>query len=1102
MQKFCRYVTLNTNCLGGVTMEIICVKSNNFVDILSKQCNIISKNINSARQQIVVVPSELKVQTEIEIMKTLNLGATFSVEVCDFDELYSKFVGENSVLSSYQELLLMQNAMASEIGKLKIFKQVSLSNCKMILSIINSFIENRVEISQIECVIPKMKGGLQAKLNDILILWTEWNRLRENNCVKSEKSTLLAKQIEKLPLENFDFIFWGFSYFTPTQGLIIEAMAKKANSVILGVVSSQKNQPNADLFLDDTENLVNFIAKNLSLKIDEQNAICSLPLFSSQILTNVGASNLQSMSLDEPSVRIFSATSIGMEVEFVAQEIWNKVRVGTRFRDCVVYCPNMSAYSPFIEQVFNKYNLPYKMQKTIPFSQIECVKFLKACFDCVLNGFLPIDVIKVVRNPFSGLTLDETAIFDDVSTAFGIYGEKFKNLERPKFEDKKFDLFVEIRKKLEFLLSFNEKVKLAKTWGDYIACVKELLNETKIEDKINSLDQNFREINLKASKKFVRCLDDIEAFCPDLTLPFKTFVEMLFNNQEIGCPFENVLDSVFVVDSVWSRRVPNLYVLGAVEGALPSFQSDIALLDDNDLFELGKCNIVLPGVKLQNLWGKAEALQNISVATNTLTFTYPLHIGADKCEPASFVDDVARCFLYNGKPLPTMFLGEVLQNNETFGGEEGRLSRLWTQKDKMLFGFVDGLLGESVSNSALSTAYSRLVQNGYNKTIKSILKLANKENNIQNLADSKLAFLSKNKLRVTQIEKFFECPYAHFVSYAILPNERKVHRLTSLDVGNIIHAVLENFVKKIIKNEPILDVDVLVSKIFEYVINRKDYNHLLYGGDNKLFISELKQEAIRVCKAVLNQFEHGEYKPKFVEASFGQDDFAPIPKVKVSGNEVNIVGKVDRVDAWQNRLRIIDYKTSKLSGKFNLNSFYLGKKIQLFYYMKVLIDEKGYQPGGAYYMPVHREYSQDAERTNFASFKLDGVSLYTEANMFAQDNQVNFDHPSSDIVKFDISTSKENQANGVIQLKTSVNSYSTATAEQLDSLLDYAKDVLYSAVEDIVNGEIRPLFANGACNFCKYKYMCKYGATQDAKERKSNYTIKLDGFKRGTESEI
>jgi len=303
----------------------------------------------------------------------------------------------------------------------------------------------------------------------------------------------------------------------------------------------------------------------------------------------------------------------------------------------------------------------------------------------------------------------------------------------------------------------------------------------------------------------------------------------------------------------------------------------------------------------------------------------------------------------------------------------------------------------------------------------------------------------------------------------------------------------------LILNNYKINVEYAVNEIFSQVVNKKEYSHLLYGGDNDLFFNELRMEAIRACLAVLNQFEHGEYKLKFVEASFGNPDFANVPHVLVGETNVDIVGKVDRVDTWGNRLRIIDYKTSRLSGKFSLTSFYLGKKIQLFYYMNVLAAEKGYQAGGAYYMPVHREYTQDGDKTNFASFKLDGVSLYTEANMFAQDNSVSFENPSSDIVKFDISTSKENQANGSIQLKANTNG---ASEDQFCSLLKYADDVVIGAVADIVAGEIKPLYIGGACSFCKYRYMCKLGATCDAKERKSNYNVKLDDFKRGTGSEV
>lgn len=114
--------------------------------------------------------------------------------------------------------------------------------------------------------------------------------------------------------------------------------------------------------------------------------------------------------------------------------------------------------------------------------------------------------------------------------------------------------------------------------------------------------------------------------------------------------------------------------------------------------------------------------------------------------------------------------------------------------------------------------------------------------------------------------------------------------------------------------------------------------------------------------------------------------------------------------------------------------------------------------------------------------------------MFAQDDQVSFDNASSDIVKFNISTSKKNMENKDIVL--SANRLG-ATEEQFNKLLKYAKCVLEGAVNDIYDGYIQPLFAGQACDYCPYKYICKKDVILSVKERNTDFKVDLDSFDLG-----
>ena len=160
--------------------------------------------------------------------------------------------------------------------------------------------------------------------------------------------------------------------------------------------------------------------------------------------------------------------------------------------------------------------------------------------------------------------------------------------------------------------------------------------------------------------------------------------------------------------------------------------------------------------------------------------------------------------------------------------------------------------------------------------------------------------------------------------------------------------------------------------------------------------------------------------------------------------------------------------------------------------MQAILAALNLQAGGAYYLPVHREYDDEGKATKYSSYRMEGVSVYTEANMFAQDGQVSFDNPASDIVPFKISASKANKEAGNIVLSSIKNS--SASAEQFDSLLKYARAVLEGAINDIYSGEIRPLYLKGACDYCPYASICRKDVLSSASERRSDFDVSLNSF--------
>jgi hypothetical protein len=123
----------------------------------------------------------------------------------------------------------------------------------------------------------------------------------------------------------------------------------------------------------------------------------------------------------------------------------------------------------------------------------------------------------------------------------------------------------------------------------------------------------------------------------------------------------------------------------------------------------------------------------------------------------------------------------------------------------------------------------------------------------------------------------------------------------------------------------------------------------------------------------------------------------------------NVRGKVDRVDAYNDRIRIIDYKTGEI--KTSATQFYVGKKLQLYLYMNAFLTN-GYKPAGAYYSPINNEFSSNETKEP----ALQGRTVDIEEIIHATDPQASIDK-HSDIVNMYRTDGKLNKGGALLSEK-------------------------------------------------------------------------------------
>ncbi|MBR7090865.1 MAG: PD-(D/E)XK nuclease family protein, partial [Clostridia bacterium] len=603
----------------------------------------------------------------------------------------------------------------------------------------------------------------------------------------------------------------------------------------------------------------------------------------------------------------------------------------------------------------------------------------------------------------------------------------------------------------------------------------------------------------KIDKIFVEMQD----FVPDFATNFAEFVLIFRTSAQSTSisPLPISADCVYVSSTITGAFEPrhSSYFLCATEGNMPSFTLDVGLITDSDIAILASSGIHLtPSVNTINITNKFKLIQQLALSTHALTLTYPMYHGAEKFFPSTVTQDILNAFHWRGNPLSIVNIDTMLSNDLAFGSTLDRLLFRWGNSAKMLDNF--GLSTRdplAIPDHLRGSIHQYLINNGLSDILDNITTTRPMPNLDTHTAQA--LFFPKNRTKVTEIERYFQCPYMHYLEYGLKLRTRTISQIDSLTIGTILHAVLEHFTTQNMQNAISFEnIPTIAGEIFDKIISDPEYAYLRVSGQNQTLLSGLRAESIRMCQAIFYQLSHSRYQIKFVEASFGESQFAPVPEIAIVDKSINLAvrGKIDRVDGMGNRYRIIDYKTSKHSGSFSLLDFYLGKKIQLFYYAASLLRglrerDADSSIGGVFYLPLHREYSSQSSGSDYQSFKMDGVVVASPDNLLAQDDSVSFDNPRSDILPFAISTSKENVAsNNLVIQKNKAN----VTREEMQMLLDYSEALVTQAITELVDGYILAKPINKACDFCPYRSICRIQCNDTSSIRDDEWSVEIKDF--------
>lgn len=990
---------------------------------------------------------ESKATLSFEKEITRRLGGSFNVEVMSFSRYVSKNVKVENYLNKAEASLLVRRLMKENEAEFLRLKTEQISVPSNVYGLISQFKAAMIKPDDLGEILKSESGALGAKLNDVFKAYSFYEDYLLKNGLTDESNylSLMVSALKKDALiKGAKVIVAGIQSFTKQNIEIIKTLAEICDVDFVTVSSGYPGYTNESVNkISSAFPYAEVIPVNDLKK--EQNAIARW-LFDPE-----GAGKNGKFS---DKIKISEAKSVFLECDKIAARIrYEVVKNGYRYRDFSVITSVPEDIAPLIKESFSKYDIPLYSDTGKTLQDHPVIGLIGALIDVKRFNYATNKVIKLVQN----------GLFCSYEESRSFIKYVYENaVSRKQFKEPFSDLVSEsVRKRV---ISATEKLKAKDTQEGYVSVVKESLlyldvysRAEKFSEKLSNLSEGVTaEFNLGAMKALPDFLDGIAKILGKVKsglIEFKhTVIGAAKSVAVSGVPEYN--DTVYLGDYRAGRiKESKILFMPCLSGEVPFYKADVALLNDRELTKMDGYKLVIePKLQIVN------ERERENIVASMIGFTDKLYLSFSTVDKrgkptlkSRIIDSVINIFSDETKKL-------IVSTSET---EEKRYPELNFMSEKA------GVLYSAVKAEKFSDRLSDDTSD-----IASFYQAISDKRNLEKaiFTEERQIFSEglkyDGKFSATFIETYFSCPYKALCQNVLKLKEASDGETKVYEIGNVLHNVMENFIKKYPENEDETGVEILASDLFEQELKMPLYARYLNKPQYKHIFALLKKEAVKECKKVYSDIENSSFKPMGAEIEFNEyagNGLKPLI-LETNNKTVTLRGKIDRADAYCDEnnkyFRIIDYKSG--SAASDDGELYCGNKIQLYLYMNVFT-EKGFKPVGAHYFKLSDDFSPKG--TSGGEYL--GKSLADARLIGKLDNEFALSGVSKNL---GVKLKKDGEFS---------QSASLLSADEFKKYIDYAKKVAAIGAEEIGKGLFIPSPVPGSCEFCKYKGMCGYDCETD-----------------------
>ncbi|UWG96270.1 helicase-exonuclease AddAB subunit AddB [Dehalobacter sp. DCM] len=1083
---------------------------------------------------ILLVPEQYTLQAEKDLIAVLETGGILEVEVLSFRRLAFRVFNEAGGIAfphihSAGKSMILFRILAALKDELTVFAHSAdrkgfVSTLSALMTELKRYHIGPEDLQKAEGALADT-DPLKDKLKEIRTIYAGFEETIRDRYRDSDDDLTLAasKMVDTDLFRGAEIWIDGFAGFTPQEYLIIAKLltqAEKVNITLCTESLTSAQMRGTDVFAEVKgayRKLVNLVQEyGCTLEPAVNLNTSSLPRFQdslelSHLERYYSAYPYPVFEPPTKDISLLASVNPYAEIEAAAGEIVRLCRDGgLRFRDIAVLSRNLTAYEGLIETVFSEYGIPYFLDKKTAITDHPLVRMILAMLDIFSENWSYEAVFRYLKTGLTGLEQEDIDHIENYVLACGIRGNRWtmsaewemipemipeENLADSARAERAQELAEINRIRNEIirpLLAFRQKTKNRRLTSEIGEALYDFLCGIGVPERIEAYQQYFKDNGLlELANEYsqvwnivMHVLDQTVEVMGDDALTLEKFADTLtigLAEYTIGI-IPASLDQVLIgsIERFRSHDLKALLILGVNDGVFPAAALAEGIISDQDRASLNRLGIELANDTQSQAFNEQYLVYRaLTTASHYLRLSWPI---ADQ----------------EGKSLrPSMIIYRLRKLFPQIK-QESNLLQTGTG--------LDSLAGQSPAFRQMVAAF-RLKAEGqaiepwwqdvyrwYEEKTEwqAQCRAVHDAFFIRNLANP----VSPEKIRalygetayasVSRLEKYTSCQFAFYLQYGLKAKERRLFQFRAPDVGTFMHAVIETFSRQAAEGNLLwrdMERDWCreqVTLIVDVMLNSMQGSGLAASKRYAALAGRLKRVITRAVWMIVEHLRRSGFEPLGYELGFGEGEkFPPIVIELGSGQEVHLVGRIDRVDALKTEegtyLRIVDYKSGNKD--FKLADVYYGLQIQLITYLDALWEnqalalEQPVLPGGILYFQIDDPFVKsngklsetEIEQKIMKQLKMKGLLLADVKLIKEMDRTID---GSSLIIP------------ARINKDDSLGKSSAASLEQFQILRRYVKNLLQGLCEEIMSGNvaISPYKKKGttSCKYCSYAAVCQF----------------------------